>query len=513
MPARQHWLTWACLAAFAAAALAVRLWPALNSPGAHRPDEVFQVLEPAHRLWSGWGVVSWEWRDGIRSWLFPGLVAGLMAVAGWFDFGPEGYMPLVAAALSVASLGVVATGMALGWRASGRTGAVLCGVLCGFWPELAYFAPRTLSEVQAGNLLTVAAGLASLLPPCSKQGADGPSDGGRFGVARSAAASLAGIGALLGLVACLRFQLAPAALAVALWAGRTDVRRRWAPLLMGGALPLALLGACDWATWGSPFQSVWKNVAINLVQHRSETYGVQPPGWYLVQLSQLWGGALPAVAVCFALGVKRAPLMAAVAAAVVGPHSLVAHKEISFVYAALPPVMVVAGIGTARGIAWTAAALARLVPQDGRGPQRVAILTAAAAALWTVTAVGRTGGYRDLWSSRAALMPVWLAARQRPDLCGLGLYGPDFPWHVTGGYAYLHRPVPIYLLRTPEALAAARPGANYLMTWGHPDGPAQDGYVPVLCANGFCLARREQACSAAGSPQEEINAVLVREGA
>jgi hypothetical protein len=483
---------YACLALCAACAFALRLALMLELPSIHRPDEVFQALEPAHRLWSGFGVVTWEWRDGIRSWLFPGAIAGLMAVASHVGPGPEIYLPVIAGALSLLSLGVVATGVALGWRHHRLAGAVLCGVLCTVWPELVYFAPRTLSEVQAGNLLVVAAGLASV-----------PREtlAGRRGAARDAA-----IGALLGVVFALRFQLAPAAAVVALCAGRADVRRAWPALAAGAALPLATLGLCDWIAWGTPFQSVWKNLVVNLVERRSEIYGVEPPGWYLVQLVRLWGAAFLPVALFFVLGASRAPVMALVAAAVVLPHSLIAHKEISFIYAALPPIMITAGLGTARVLAW-------LRGGTGPAPQRAALpLVLAAAGLWTaVAALTAESGLAPMWARRSAMLALLHDARQRPDLCGVGLLGSQFLWHITGGYAYLDRPVPLYLLHTPVRLAAARAAVNYLIVAADAAAEVGQGYEAVAGEPGWRLMRRDGSCIAA-DPEDEINAVLARDG-
>ena len=42
------------------------------------PDEIMQYLEPAHRLVFGNGVTYWEYFYGARSWLVPGLVAGVL---------------------------------------------------------------------------------------------------------------------------------------------------------------------------------------------------------------------------------------------------------------------------------------------------------------------------------------------------------------------------------------------------------------------------------------------------
>ena len=43
-------------------ALALRIGLAVGSPNIFFPDEIFQTLEPAHRLVYGYGVISWEWR-------------------------------------------------------------------------------------------------------------------------------------------------------------------------------------------------------------------------------------------------------------------------------------------------------------------------------------------------------------------------------------------------------------------------------------------------------------------
>ena len=52
----------------------LRVGAALRFPTMDHADEIFQTLEPAHHLAYGYGVVSWEWRQGVapgycpRSW-------------------------------------------------------------------------------------------------------------------------------------------------------------------------------------------------------------------------------------------------------------------------------------------------------------------------------------------------------------------------------------------------------------------------------------------------------------
>lgn len=41
------------------------------------PDEYWQTLEVAHKHAFGYGVLTWEWQRGIRSYLYPSVVAAL----------------------------------------------------------------------------------------------------------------------------------------------------------------------------------------------------------------------------------------------------------------------------------------------------------------------------------------------------------------------------------------------------------------------------------------------------
>ncbi|MEO5641299.1 MAG: mannosyltransferase, partial [Sphingomicrobium sp.] len=67
---------------------------AFNPYSAHHPDETIQYLEQAHRLDFGYGIVPWEFRYFIRSWLIPLLLAGPMALGERIDPGGTLYLIL-----------------------------------------------------------------------------------------------------------------------------------------------------------------------------------------------------------------------------------------------------------------------------------------------------------------------------------------------------------------------------------------------------------------------------------
>src|SRR5580693_7188614 len=77
-----------------ALAMLVRLAAIVAFPSLHHPDENFQLFEQAHRIAFGYGVVPWEFRDGIRSPVLPYVLAGLFRVGDKAFGGPEGYLLL-----------------------------------------------------------------------------------------------------------------------------------------------------------------------------------------------------------------------------------------------------------------------------------------------------------------------------------------------------------------------------------------------------------------------------------
>ena len=66
---------WGGLYVLLIAGFLVRTVFSLVSDNIHVPDELFQYLEQAHRLVFGYGLVPWEFRFGVRSWITPGLIS------------------------------------------------------------------------------------------------------------------------------------------------------------------------------------------------------------------------------------------------------------------------------------------------------------------------------------------------------------------------------------------------------------------------------------------------------
>jgi GPI mannosyltransferase 3 len=468
-------LAQAGLAFLVLVATALRLIPIVFVPSTVWPDEIFQTSEQAHRLVFGSGLVPWEFQLGMRSWLLPGVIAGLMELSRLAGDGPDYYIPVIAITFAVLATTPVICCFLWGHRLFGVSGGWIAGAAVAVAPELVYLGARTLSEVVAGHLLVAAL---YVLEP----GYQVNSRRRRF----------AG-GALLGLVFLLRIQLAPALVVVTLWTNKRVIRQRVPPMLAGAGAVLALAGILDAVTLGAPLVSVWRYFVYNVYYGASSTFGIEAWNFYLLGELGVWGGAAATLLPLAAVGARRVPLLLAAAAVIFATHSGFAHKEYRFIYPAVLLVMISAGLGLAQMASWGEAWL-----RDRGNRGRAAALAGTAVALgwWCVVSLAVWMGpaladYR--YRGHDQLAAVTFVAHG-PGLCGLGLYGGDGKdWVDYGGYTYLHRSVPEYWPKNETEFAALAAGFDTLVYTKAP--PKGLGFMPQRCFGQVCVARRVGGCA------------------
>ena len=236
-------LAWVALLGFG---FALRIGLALGSPNIFYADEIFQTLEPAHRLVFGYGVITWEWGLGIRSWVFPAILAGVMRTTAWMGPDSSGYLLGIAIFLSLISLTAVWFGYAWAKRASGTPAAIVAALACSFYFGLVYFAPKAFYEVVAAHMML----------PGLYLGVYGQKLGERKRL------FLAGL--LCGLAACLRIQLLPALAFALAYFCYPRWRKRSPAVIAGVSVPVLLFGIVDWITWSYPWQSFIRYFGANL---------------------------------------------------------------------------------------------------------------------------------------------------------------------------------------------------------------------------------------------------------
>jgi phosphatidylinositol glycan class B len=462
--------------------LAARL-AMIPGAGIYRPDELFQYLEQAHRIVFGHGLVTWEYRDNIRSLLLPAILAGPMALGGALAPASSLYIFLPRACVATLSLSLVWTAWTFGARQSPRAGLIAAAIAAG-WAEFVYMAPHILGEQIS---------LALLLPAAALLTDD-----------RAGPRWIAASGALLGLAVLLRIQHLPAAGIVALF----TVWRRprdWAPLLIGGGMALLLGAGVDAASGHVPFDWAIQYVRANIIAGRAALYGTAPSwayaqaiivslGWWFVPLSAL-----------AAIGARRAPVLAITAFVNLAVHMAIGHKEYCFILLTTAFLILLAALGTGRLVDHAIA----------RDPRRARLLPWLALALWgTMSASLAATGRPALFSMGDRSDPVPFATLRRDaGLCGVATFDRHFS--EGGGYTYLHRAVPIYAYEKSETAMLARDAAGFNRIVAPATMPAPAGYRTAQCFAGAagspptCIFARPGRCTPIDSPSE-INRMLAR---
>jgi hypothetical protein len=374
-------------------------------------DETMQYFEQGHRLAFGSGIVPWEFDDGIRSWLLPGVIALAMQATAWFSDNPMLYIDVVRTVCIALSMVVVFIGFRAGETDSGRMGAVVTGGFCAIWFDLIYFAPAVMTEVLAAHCAIAALYV----------GARGSTTRCGFWV-----------GALFGAAICLRYQYAPALLLAAIWQYRRQVRH-WQWVFLGlTAVLLPFSGVLDAITWGGAFQSIWLNFARNSLQGMATAIGTQNAAWYLEYLTVALV-PLPLFLGLAVVGGIRFPALGIAALATLVTHSLVPHKEVRFIYLTIAAMPILIGLGASYLLRYLAARHGARTMTIGAP----VFLALGGLLSWYIA----TGPLDGRWAFQRGMVHAFLAAHREPDLCGLQVR--DMASWQSGGYTYLNRNVPL----------------------------------------------------------------------
>jgi hypothetical protein len=459
------------------------------------PDELFQYLEQAHRHVFGYGVIPWEYRLGLRSWLYPLLLSVPMRLGD--ALGPDGslYLLLPRTLAALSSLAIVWAAYALGRRLS-VTHAIVAAFVVAVWFEFILYAAHSLTESLSFSAFMVGAVLAS--------------------DARRSTPLLIGAGLAFGLAAIFRFQHIPAIAAFVL-ASRLPLRL-WLPIIAGAAIAAGASAAVDLYAGQAPFGWLIANIGSNFLAGKADQFGTSPLLAYLGETLHRWGLWLLPILLLAVRGARfDRPLMWA-ALANLAFHMAIPHKEYRFIFLTISIVVILAGLGTgdmliAMRKRWAAIPLP--------------ILAAAALSIWLGASVMQALSpvVAGDWKAYSPLPEALAKTRRVGNLCGVVVYRTGF-W-TGASYAMLHRKVPLYLVAPPDmkgvdadppaGLSAMASAANVIIAQPGDRGDVGPRYRATSCHQStstdsatVCVFVRPGGCSAADPKQQahEINAVL-----
>ena len=401
--ARERPFTWPVLVFLAAVPCIL----AVIQLGRLHPDELFQTLEPALYRARGYGVLAWEWREGIRNWAVPLFFSWLIRLCDFFGVrDPQAIRAVVAVPLFALHLGMMLSVFRYAERRVGQNGALWATLAVGLYAPILAFAGRTLGESFSAALLVI-----------SLERLDRPAEQTRNGFAA---------GLWMGAAIVARYGSAVFAGALLLWLVAARRWRQLGAMAFGIALVALALGALDWATWGRPFHSFIAYLRFNVLSDRAVFhFGSAPASYYLLPIARaapIW--IWPAIAATLWIQKFRVPAWLFLAAVYLAVLLRTPHKEERFLYPAL--VLLVAG---------AAPEAVRFLQRLKQPVLRVSLLCV----MWMLS-LGTYFFLNELWPARGDQFRAIVKATRPRDATGLvivneGLWG-------SGGFFYIGRPIP-----------------------------------------------------------------------
>ena len=414
-PASGHQPLWRGLFWVILLGFGLRLAVALGSEETIHPDEVFQYLEQAHRLVFGYGIVPWEYIHGIRSWLLPMLLAiplGMTHRLGIND--PHLYIPLIQILACWVSLSAIFCTYWIGRQLYAESVGRIVSVLTALWWEMVFWGHKVTPEI-FGMYLLLGAFACCVSRPNRWLAL-------LFGIC--------GAGAV-----ALRLQYAPAvAILIALvlvygW------QRQWSLRLLATAATgfLAVVvgvGWLDYFTWGGWWISYANNYLYNRVYGISSLFGEHPVYFYPLELGKHSAGLFwLAWAAGLMFKARQTWLLLALRASLIGPHTLIPHKEYRFITAVIPLCLIL--VAVILHALWVKS-------NHSVGCRSWHRPLALALSLYPLAGLIGLGFFMNTDPG----LQAYLYLNNQPHVVSV-LNLTDY-WFSTGGYYYLHRDVPIY---------------------------------------------------------------------
>jgi len=426
--------------------LLVRIYASATSIAQVYPDEIYQTLEPAHKLVFGRGITYWEFKYGARSWFFPGILAGVYKILDLIGVrDPLSINIGIKIFLSIFnSLAVSVVYLLFRRHDLTKKEAFLFTLPLAASYLVSYISARTLTESASLPFMVFAVYFASNY------------------IENERIKELVFAFFAAGIAFMIRFQTGVFAFGLAVALFLTARKRFRASLIFGfGFLGMMVIqGILDIFTWGSFFKSAITYFDYNVLRGVANKHGISPWYFYLVDFVKTFHPITLAAAVLTMIaGVvdfrknRQIFLFFFPFLLFFIVHSAIGHKEPRFVFACYFAVLVLS------------AEFFAFLCRKYAGKRENAALFLSIFLLFSLDAFTHIK-YAPLWNHSATsvdnfygndrgvkkvfggVLETEAELGRIKDLKRAYFFGIPQIW--TGGYAYFHKNAPILFVSRPE---------------------------------------------------------------
>lgn len=458
------------LALIMIAGLLVRVISYFLSPNINFIDEIYQYIEPAYSYYYDKTIVTWEYKFGLRNWLWPNLLALAIWPAQTFFGTLFAFKFSIVLFCSLLSLISIYAAYMIG-SLENRNIGILAAFFTAFWSDFVYFSSHPTIEVVANNFLML--GLALAL--CANK-ASVPESSTHF---RN---RFLLCGVMLGFAFAFRFHLAPALAFIGFFILFKNKSNALKYVLIGSIFPVIIYGYLDYIKIGYPFKSIYNSININIFYGIAQKFSITPFYTYLVDdtflaialILSMW-----LIFVDFKNQNNKFSMLFYTSIVILIFHSLIGHKELRFIYSAYMLMLLFVLIKIA------------LI----KNTRKISTYSMAIIVSFSVIAGFR---YRNLWDANQQYILAAEFLNKKQNICGLGLYGIE--WLLFPGTAFFQKDVYIYKEDTAKIPHSQRLHASYNYLLASDTVDVKAGFTREICYSiasndkKACIYSREGTC-------------------
>ena len=325
-------------------ALVLRIISAIFSKGYIHPDEIYQSIEVVNYGIFGRGFIPWEFIEGARSWVYPGIVYIIFKIMIFFG-ATDIEIILIGVRLfsGLLSMSMVITAYFFGKELYNKKAGIFASLFIGIWYDFIFWSTRTMTDGIAVNFVFLAVYFGFRV----KKSESWKQELSEIKTKKEIRDSfLAGL--FLGIAYIFKFPTIIFGLPLLVW---FLYQKRWRGVLcfISSVIIVVILhGVFDYFTWGTFFQSTIEFFEYNIISGKNAEHGAYPFYSYIAFFAYYYSIFSVLFLLFVSIGFKRnrgTILLVLASLFFIVIFSFISHKEYRFILPIMPLFSLIAGNG------------------------------------------------------------------------------------------------------------------------------------------------------------------------